>query len=188
MSDQSLDAGVTREALHTRQITLQGWKRSDGLYEIEARLVDSKPFEFRPVSGDRVIGAREPIHDMGVRIVYDDTMTVRDVEAVGNALPYGECVKGPATLKSLIGLSMTKGWTAETRKRLAGAASCVHLAGLMTPMAAAAFQTMVVLRIERGEGGHGHKPNVDSCIAYSRHGELMRTRYPAFYIAKADTD
>jgi hypothetical protein len=188
MSDEPADDGVTREELHTREITLRGWKRSDGLYEIEARLVDSKPFDFRPVSGDRVIGARAPIHDMGVRIIHDDSMTVRDVIAVGNALPYGECVKGPATLKSLIGLSMTKGWTTETRKRLAGAASCAHLAGLMTPMAAAAFQSMVALRIESGEGGHGHKPNVDSCIAYSRHGELMRTRYPAFYIAKADVE
>lgn len=188
VSDEPTNDGVTREELHTRQVTLRGWKRSDGLYEIEGRLVDTKPFDFRPVSGDRVIGACEPIHDMGVRIVYDEAMTVRDVIAVGHALPYGDCVKGPATLKSLIGLSMTRGWTAETRKRLAGAASCVHLAGLMTPMAAAAFQTMVVLRIGRGEGGHGHKPNVDSCIAYARHGELMRTRYPTFYIAKVDAE
>ena len=187
MNDRQPDDAVTRDELHTRQITIQGWKRSDGLYEIEARLVDTKPFDFQPVSGDRVVGAREPIHDMGVRIVYDDSMTVHDVIAVGNALPYGDCVKGPATLKSLIGLSMTKGWTAETRKRLAGAASCVHLAGLMTPMAAAAFQSMVVLRIEQRKGV-GHTPNVDSCIAYSRHGELMRTRYPTYYIAEAGAE
>ena len=187
MNDPVRDDGVTRAELHTREITIRGWKRSDGLYEIEGRLVDTKPFDFQPVSGDRVIGTRQPIHDMGVRIVYDDAMTVRDVIAVGHALPYDGCAAGPATLKSLIGLSMTKGWTAETRKRLAGAASCVHLAGLMTPMAAAAFQSMVVLRIEQRKGT-GHTPNVDSCIAYARHGELMRTRYPAFYIAKADDE
>ena len=179
---------VSREALHTRSVTITGYRRSDGLYEVEGRLVDTKPFDFRPLGGDRVIGAGHPIHDMGVRIVFDEAMTVRDVIAVGHALPYGDCAAGPATLKSLIGLSMTKGWTAETRKRLAGAASCVHLAGLMPPMAAAAFQAMVVLRIERGDGGPDRKPNVDSCIAYSRHGELMRTRYPAFYIAKADSE
>ena len=176
--------GITRQRLHTRSIEINGYRRSDGLYEVEGRLRDVKPFDFRPVSGERVVGANEPIHDMGVRIVYDKSMTVVDVIAIGHALPYADCAAGPATLKSLIGLSMTKGWSGETRKRLAGAASCVHLAGLMIPMAAAAFQTMVVLRLD--EAGPDHQPNVDSCIAYSRHGNLMRTRYPAFYIAKAD--
>jgi hypothetical protein len=123
---------------------------------------------------------------MGVRIVFDESMTVLDVIAVTDAIPYADCRGGPATLKSLVGLSMTSGWSAETRKRLSGASSCVHLAGLMVPMAAAAFQSMVVLRLKQAEGQGKHKPNVDSCLAYSRHGELMRTRYPTFYIAKVE--
>jgi Protein of unknown function (DUF2889) len=123
---------------------------------------------------------------MGVRIVYDENMTVHDVIAVADATPYADCKGGPATLKSLIGLSMTSGWSAETRKRLAGAASCVHLAGLMGPMAATAFQTMVVLRIEQAASSGGRQPNIDSCLAYSRHGELVRTRYPIYYVAKAE--
>jgi Protein of unknown function (DUF2889) len=180
---------VTREELHARSIKITGYRRSDGLYEIEGRLLDTKPFDFKPVSGDRVIAAGEPIHHMGVRLVYDETMTVRDVIAVADAVPYAECTGGPSTLKSLIGLSMTSGWSAETRKRLAGSASCVHLAGLMVPMAATAFQSMVVLRLEqRQASGVEHKPSVDSCLAYSRHGELMRTRYPTFYMAKVDAD
>ena len=184
MSDSSTVDGITRKPLHTRAITITGYQRSDGLFEVEGRLLDTKTFDFKPISGDRVVPTGEPIHDMGVRIVYRQDMTVVDVIAVGHALPYADCAAGPATLKSLIGLSMSKGWTAETRKRLAGAASCSHLAGLMAPMAAAAFQSMVQFRLNRTPGAH--TPTVDSCIAYSRHGELMRTRYPAFYIAKAE--
>jgi hypothetical protein len=176
--------GVTREELHCRSIKITGYMRSDGLFEVEGRLLDNKPFDFKPVSGNRVIAAGEPIHHMGVRIVFDETMTVRDVIAVADAVPYADCRGGPATLKSLIGLSMTSGWSAETRKRLSGASSCVHLAGLMGPMAAAAFQSMTVLRLRQADSAGGHKPNVDSCLAYSRHGELIRTRYPTFYIAK----
>jgi Protein of unknown function (DUF2889) len=188
MSTAQDDFGLTREPLHTRSIEITGYRRSDGLYEVEGSLKDTKPFDFKPISGDRVVGAGQPIHHLGVRIVFDDCMTVRDVIAVADATPYADCAAGPSTLKSLIGLSMTKGWSAETRKRLSGAASCVHLAGLMGPMAATAFQTMVVLRLRAAEATGAHKPNVDSCIAYSRHGELMRTRYPAFYIAKAEAN
>ena len=182
MSGSPNDEGVSREELHTRSIRVTGYRRSDGLYEVEGRLVDTKPFAFRPISGDDVVEPGQPIHDMAVRIVYDEQMTVRDVITAGHVLPYAACAAGPATLKSLIGLSMTKGWSAETRKRLSGVASCTHLAGLMAPMAATAFQSMVFRIVEKAAAGE-HEPNVDSCIAYSRHGDLIRTRYPSFYIA-----
>jgi DUF2889 family protein len=178
---------VTRETLHARSITITGYRRSDGLFEVEGRLLDTKPVDFRPPSDERVVKAGEAIHHMGVRIVYDDDMTVHDVIAVADAVPYGDCHGGPATLKSLIGLRMSSGWSSEVKRRLSGAASCVHLAGLMVPMAATAFQSMTVHRLWQAEqAGKVSAPKMDSCLAYSRHGELVRRRWPAFYIAKAE--
>jgi hypothetical protein len=52
-------------------------------------------------------------------------------------------------------------------------------------MAAAAFQSMVMHRMKKAEATGGLQPNIDSCLAYSRHGPLVRQRYPAFYVAKA---
>lgn len=178
--------GVQRQPLHSRAITITGCKRSDGLYEVEGLLVDTKPFDFQPPSGDRVVAAGSPIHQMRVRIVYDEGMTVRDVIAASEAFPYATCQGGPATLKVLIGLSLSRGWSAEVRQRLAGAAGCVHLTGLLVPMAATAFQAMVTVRLAEAEQRGGFQPTIDGCVAYSRHGDLVRERYPTFYVAPAD--
>jgi hypothetical protein len=180
---------VTREELHTRSIRITGYRRSDGLHEVEGRLLDTKPVDFRPPSGERVVEAGAAIHHMGVRIVFDDEMTVRDVIAVADALPYAECAGGPATLKTLIGLRMTSGWATEVKRRLSGAASCVHLAGLMVPMAATAFQSMTLRRLQQAEASpEGRRPNVDSCVAYSRSGELVRKLWPTLWVAKGQPE
>ena len=178
---------VTREVLHTRSVKITGYRRSDGLFEVEGRLLDTKPVDFRPPSDERVVKAGEAIHHMGVRIVFDDDMTVHDVIAVADAAPYGDCQGGPATLKSLVGLRMSSGWSSEVKRRLSGAASCVHLAGLMVPMAATAYQSMTVHRQRQADqAAEVTPPKMDSCLAYSRHGELVRRRWPAFYIAKVE--
>jgi Protein of unknown function (DUF2889) len=182
-----LQDAVTREPLHTRSIKIDGFRRSDGLFEVEGRLVDTKPFSFQPPSLDRLLHAGEAIHDMVVRIVFDERMTVHDVIAVADAAPYPSCQQGPATLKRLIGLSMTRGWSAAVKQHLAGAASCNHLMGLMVPMAAVAFQSTVLHRLEQQKHlPGGMVPKVDSCIAYASDGEIVRTRWPTLYIAKAD--
>jgi hypothetical protein len=179
-------ADATREPLHTRSITISGYRRSDGLYEVEGRLLDTKPFDFRPPSDERMVKAGDAIHHMGVRIVFDVDMTVRDVIAVTDSAPYAACHGAPPTLKSLIGLRMSSGWSAEVKRRLSGAASCVHLAGLMAPMAATAFQAMAVHRLQQSEPMQGGTPSkIDSCLAYSRHGDLVKRRWPRFFIAKA---
>ncbi len=186
-STATVGAEITREALHTRSITITGYRRSDGLYEVEGRLLDTKPFDFRPPSDERMLKAGEAIHHMGVRIVFDVDMTVRDVIAITDAAPYAACHGAPPTLKSLIGLRMSSGWSAEVKRRLSGAASCVHLAGLMVPMAATAFQSMTLHRLQQAESMKGGTPaKIDSCLAYSRHGDLVKRRWPKFFIAKAD--
>jgi Protein of unknown function (DUF2889) len=181
----STDQVTGRKPLHTRDIRVTGYQRDDGLFEVEGWLLDTKPFEFHPPSGDRTIPADSAIHHMGLRLIYDLDMTVREVIATGAALPYDECRKGPGTLQSLIGLNLARGWLTESRKRLAGAAGCVHFTSLLGPMAATAFQAMVAVRLEAAEKTGGFKPTLDSCIAYARDGDLVKTRYPAMYLSQA---
>ena len=84
------------------------------------------------------------------------------------------------------GLRMSRGWAAEVKRRLSGAASCVHLAGLMVPMATTAFRSMTLHRLQQAEPMQGGTPSkIDSCMAYSRRGDLVKRRWPTFYIAKA---
>lgn len=174
----------TREPLHSRNIKMDGFRRSDGLFEVEARLTDTKPFNFRPVSDDKVINAGDLIHNMAVHIVFDEDLRVHDVIAFTDAAPYADCHDGPQTLKTLIGLRMVGGWSSEIRKRLSGAASCVHLAGLMVPMATAAHQALGGWRL-REAGGHQamDKPiSLNTCLAYASHGQIVRRHWPEHYI------
>lgn len=184
----SQTAAITREALHTRALKMEGFRRSDGLFEIEARLTDTKPFDFRPVSDDRVVQAGDLIHNMCVRIVFDENLLVHDVIAYTASAPYADCYGAPPTLKSLIGLRMVGGWTSEVRKRLSGAASCVHLAGLMVPMAATAFQTLAGWKLK--EAGRGLPPvgMLNTCLAYANHGQIVRRHWPEHYKIKVESD
>jgi hypothetical protein len=67
---------VTREEIHHRQIDLRGYRRSDGLFEVSAHLIDRKPRDFTPHAGNRTISAHSPIHDLGV------TLTIASVRVV----------------------------------------------------------------------------------------------------------
>ena len=178
------DAAVTREELHFRRIDMRGYRRSDGLFEVEGRVTDRKPYDFMPFSGGgRDVPAHEPIHDMGVRVVYDSQLRVRDVSTFTNAAPYGHCPEGGRALQSLKGLRMISGWSKEVKSRLGGARSCTHLMELLIPMATTAFQSLSVLRLNQDDKVDitGRPIKIDSCYAYGAQRELVRRRWPEFY-------
>jgi hypothetical protein len=56
MTDTHDDNGSRRRLMHRRSIECTGYLRNDGLWEVEARLVDTKPFAQR----DRFRGELQP--------------------------------------------------------------------------------------------------------------------------------
>jgi hypothetical protein len=123
------------------------------------------------------------MHDMGVRLVFDENMVVHDVQTFTDAAPYEACPAGGLALQELKGLRMTSGWSREVRSRLAGARSCTHLVELLVPLATVAFQSLSALR--RGHPDQldatGQPTKIDSCYAYAAEGELVRRRWPTFH-------
>ncbi len=178
------DSEVTREECHFRRIDMRGFKRSDGLFELEGRVTDRKAIDFVPHSGGRLVPANEPIHDMGVRLVFDEQMEVHDVQTFTEAAPYDQCPEGGRALQSIKGLRMTSGWSKEVRSRLGGARSCTHLTGLLIPLATVAVQTLSELNKTRPErlDATGRPVKIDSCYAYGAERELVRSRWPAFHL------
>jgi len=83
-SASTTDADVTRDELHFRRIDIRGFRRSDGLFEVEGRVVDRKPHDHEPILGQPV-PAGAHMRDMGVRLVFDDDMVVHDVQTQGRA-------------------------------------------------------------------------------------------------------
>ncbi len=174
---------VKREELHFRRIDMRGYSRSDGLYEVEGRVVDHKPYDMAPLDGGRATLANEAIHDMGVRLVFDADMFVRGIQTFTNSAPYQACPEGGRSLQSLVGVRMVSGWSKEVRSRLGGASTCTHLMELLIPLGTVAFQSLSALARTRPErvDADGRPVKIDSCYAYGAERELVRLRWPQFY-------
>ncbi len=86
----TLSTPAPRRHLHTRKIACEGYEREDGLFDIEARIIDTKTYEIaEPYRGLRQPGMH--VHDMQLRLTLDRAMTVRDIEVTTNDAPYAAC-------------------------------------------------------------------------------------------------
>jgi hypothetical protein len=187
MKHHMQDAELTREELHFRRIDMRAWRRSDGLFEVESRLTDQKPSDFLRPRTDKFVPAGQPLHDLGVRVVFDGDLTVTAVSTFTDAAPVEDCWDGGRALQAMVGVKMTSGWSKEVRERLSGARSCTHLRELLMPMATTAFQAIAGLRMNRPEplDATGRPKKIDSCYAFGAERELVLRFWPEFYRGKA---
>lgn len=177
--------GVTREELHCRRIEMRGWRRSDGLFEVEGHLVDTKPHDFVPLRGGTLVEAGQPVHDLGVRITFDEQLVVKVVETFTKAAPYNICPEGGLALQGLVGLRMSNGWSAAVRSKLARSDSCTHLRELLVPMATVVHQSMSYRLRGQPErlDSQGKPVRIDSCYAYGVNRELVLSLWPEHHVA-----
>ena len=168
---------VEREALHTRRIELRGYKRADGLYDIEGHLVDTKPFDFKLAAGMRP--ADTPIHDMWLRITVDRELTIVDAAAATDAMPYvGDCDTITPAYRKLIGLAIRPGYNQRVKELLGGVRGCTHITELAVAVATAAFQTMAGQRLRPAD----QKPfQLDKCHALASTARAVAKHYPKWY-------
>ena len=73
--------------MHTRSVECEGFLRDDGLWEVEAWLRDTKAFTQRADRFRGELKPGEPVHDIGLRLAIDDSMTIREAEAMMRATP-----------------------------------------------------------------------------------------------------
>lgn len=176
-----LSKPMPREALHDRRIACRGYRREDGLWDIEAHLVDSKTYAFSNAYRGE-IAAGEPFHEMWIRLTVDDELRVRDVEAATDAGPFPICGDITPAFAQLKGLRIGPGWRAKVRRRVGGVRGCTHLVELLVPVATVAFQTVFSKRGRRPSEKAGTKPfHIDSCHALRSDGEVVKEHYPEWY-------
>lgn len=190
MEDSNATDGVSREELHFRRIDFRGFRRSDGLFEVEARLTDRKTHDFAPPSGGRHVAAGDTIHDHGLRVVFGEDMVIREVATAIRAYPYRECPGGGDTLQAMVGVRIGPGWSGELRKRLPSCDTCTHLKEMMIPLASAAFQTVYSVGSSRVDerDASGRPRKIDSCHAYGAARELVALQWPAFHKPSVEQD
>jgi hypothetical protein len=183
---QSAPDSITREERHFRRIDMRGYRRSDGLFEVVGHLTDEKCSDFEALPGV-LFTPGKPMHDMGVRLVFDKELVVRDVETFTHAAPFAPCPRGGEALRAMIGVRIGAGWSAEIRNRLPKAESCTHLRELLVPMATTAIQSTFETRRTAPEplDADGRPRRIDSCYAYAANREVVLERWPQFHKTSA---
>src|SRR6195952_3590982 len=136
-----LSPSAERERLHTRAIEINGYRRTDGQYDIEAHLTDIK--SFGQTNFDRgYIAAGDPVHDMWLRLTVDEEMHIRAVEAVSDKTPYVMCPTAAPNFAKLVGMQIKAGFLREANHVVGGKVGCTPPRELLQQGATTAFQTI----------------------------------------------
>jgi len=190
-----LSEPTSREEIHTRTIILRGYKRGDGLYDIEAHLTDTKTHGFSNEHRGEV-DATTPLHGMWMRMTVDEQLTIIECEAATDYSPYAICPSAAPNFARLAGLRIRPGVLREASSRIGGTVGCTHLRELLQQMATTAFQSIQPARARRNPNSDGHmagknaeKPAVlNTCVAYGTDSPVVRRLWPHLYTGPADED
>ena len=177
-----------REKMHTRQIELTGYSRSDGRFDVEARLTDTKTYGF-DMEDRGHIAPGEPLHGMAMRMTVDDALTIVAFEASTDYSPYRICPEITPNYAALAGLRVGRGFLRAAAERVGGTHGCTHLRELLQQMATVAFQTVYPVLARRREAAGRESPPalVDTCYAYRSDGPVVERRWPSLYTGAKPT-
>lgn len=131
-----------RERMHRRSITSEGYLRDDGLWDIEARMIDLKTYDvYREFDGSRVPSG-SPFHDISVKLTIDDQFLIHDISVAMSAFPFPSCGGAEPSFEQIKGTRIGPGWNRWLKKTFAGKVGCTHVLELLPVAATTAFQTM----------------------------------------------
>ncbi len=172
---------LTRQLLHTRQVSCQGYLRSDGLWDIEGRMTDIKSFDMHNPDRGGQIAAGEPLHDISLTLTFDRTMKIREVSARIDYSPFNQCPRIIKAFQQLVGLRVSPGFSRQVKELFSGVSGCTHLVELLPPIATTAYQTL--WQSEKGYDGDDpevHKFLLNSCHALAVDGDVIKTHWPEY--------
>jgi len=125
--------------VHARSLDIAIYPYKEGKLIVEGRLKDERCFRSHLMNGD----TRPPgvLHHMIIRIlVSGPDLIIEDIEAEMPETPREECRETRDSLRPVIGMSISAGFTNQVKAALGGPASCSHLVALLLAMAPAAVQ------------------------------------------------
>ena len=181
-----LSSPAARERLHRRGVSYEGFRRDDGLFDIEAHITDHKDRDYKLAMGTR--SKDIPVHNMWARVTIDRRFEVIDIEAVTDEMPYpGQCNRIGPEYKKLIGSNLLKGFRKSIAENMGGVKGCTHLSELLGYLPTAAVQTFAGIKNE-ADSVDGKKPfQLDSCHALASNTETVRVYYPKWFVGETAT-
>jgi hypothetical protein len=187
--------GTGRRLMHTRTVECSGYLRDDDLWEVEARLVDTKPYT-QPADRYRSeLKPGDPVHDIRLRLAVDDRMTIREAQATMQATPYPTCIEVEPVLTRLVGENIGKGWREVVRRKIGRVEGCTHLSELLGPAVTTLFQTISSGRDPNGRDTlenqqASEKPPffIGGCHSWRTDGPIVADNFPQFASKPASRD
>ena len=173
-----LSAPALRQRLHHRIATYEGYRRDDGLFDIEGHLTDAKDHDFALLTGVRDAG--DPVHDMWVRVTIDREFVIHAIEVATVGMPYpGACDRIEAAYGKLVGVNLVHGFRKALHHAMGGVKGCTHVTELLGYLPTAAVQTFAGLR--REDEGEGKPYQLDHCHALESTTDTVRQYYPKWH-------
>ncbi|ANY16726.1 DUF2889 domain-containing protein [Bordetella pseudohinzii] len=178
---------VPRQPLHTRSIRVQCYGREDGLFDLDAELIDVKAYDFPRRNGE-IFKAGDPIHHMHLRLTIDEEFNVVAAHAAYDAAPYeASCMAIDQAYGGLVGLNLLKGFRNRVKERFGRVAGCTHMTELSQILPTAAVQMMANRR--RETVNEGQRPfQLDGCHALRTDGPVVLEYYPRWYTGDSAPD
>ncbi len=175
-----LPAPQPRQSVHTRSIVCRSFRRADGLIDIDARFLDTRPFDYdSEFRGPCPAGV--PLHNMQVRVTLDRSRQIVDLITAMPATPYTGCSEVNPNFQRLLGLSIDRGFRKALRERLGGTQGCTHMLALLEAVAAATAQAFGSEAHAPRPAGEARPVNVwkldtllGSCWSYRPDGEVVQ--------------
>ena len=186
-----------RTLLHKRDYQFTGYRREDGLWDIEGRMTDRKTYAF-PNDDRGQIAADEPFHDMRIRLTIDDALIVRAIELETAAAPFSICPNILPNYQAVVGMSVGKGWRRRLQQTVGGIQGCTHQMELLAAMATVAYQTVFGERNRQQRAGQsesamtaGKNPSspqtpmlLNTCHTFAEDSPIVERYWPESYRPK----
>ena len=176
---------MARKLMHTRNIKLCGYQRTDGLWDIEAQLIDSRSYDSGSVERG-TIPAGESVHDLMVCVTVDDNLVVQSITSSMTANPFQNCPGALPPLAKLQGASLGPGWRRAIEMHLGQDQGCTHIREMLLQVATTAYQTIPVWFAQKTGDVvpviDGKPPqHLGQCHAWSLSGPVVARLYPQFF-------
>ncbi len=181
-----LSSPAARSPSHRRTVIYQSYRRSDGLWDIEAELRDEKAEPFHDMERG-LLQPGTPIHDMAARVTIDGNMVVCAVEVDMRATPFSLCGDSAGACQSLVGAKLGERWRQTLNQHLGGAKGCTHLREVLFGVATVAMQTLWAHSREKAllageEPEQGERPRfLGSCYSWAVNRSVVARYLPQFY-------
>ncbi|MBV1790225.1 DUF2889 domain-containing protein [Marinobacterium sp. D7] len=172
---------VKRTPLHKRSIDVQGYRRDDGLWEVEGVLADTKGYAIDlPDRGRIPTGGF--LHHMTLTLTVDDQLCIVDARAVMADTPYQDCPMAARQYAALIGLKIRSGWMEEAKRAIGRVTGCTHLTELLPVLATAAIQTIRGYHLQNTPGFNRSDEEkamvMGTCFGFREGGRAQRLLWP----------